>query len=156
MSNIESLLVKYSTSVAANFSIYTAFFGLIELFTKYILTFLSTVGLYLFGGLDVALQAFLLAMVLDYITGLMKGYKSKKLNSKTGLKGIFKKLGLLCLVALAVAIDKVAGNSGLIRTVVIYYLFANEGLSIVENLGEMNVIVPKVIKEKLEQLKEKE
>ena len=123
---------------------------------KYILTFLATAGLYLFGGLDVALQAFLLAMVLDYITGLMKGYKSKKLNSKTGLKGIFKKLGLLCLVALAVAIDKVAGNSGLIRTVVIYYLFANEGLSIIENLGEMNIIVPKVIKEKLEQLKEKE
>lgn len=121
---------------------------------KYILTFLGTVGVYLFGGLDVALQALLIAIILDYITGLMKGYKSKNLNSKTGLKGIFKKIGLLCLVALAVAIDKVAGDSGLIRTVVIYYLFANEGLSIVENLGEMDIIVPKVLKDKLEQLKE--
>lgn len=120
---------------------------------KYILTFLSTAGVYLFGGLDISLQVLLIAIVLDYFTGLIKGYKSKKLNSKTGLKGIFKKIGLLCLVALAVAIDKVSGDTGLIRTVVIYYLFANEGLSIVENLGEMDIIVPKVLKEKLEQLK---
>lgn len=121
---------------------------------KYMLTFLSTVGVYLFGGLDIALQALLIAIVIDYLTGLMKGYKTKKLNSKVGLTGIFKKIGLLCLVSLSVAIDKVAGNSGLIRTVVIYYLFANEGLSIIENLGEMDIIVPKVLKDKLEQLKE--
>lgn len=121
---------------------------------KYILTFLGTAGVYLFGGLDIALQVLLVAIVLDYFTGLMKGYKNSKLNSKIGLKGIFKKIGLLCLVALAVAIDKVSGDTGLIRTVVIYYLFANEGLSIIENLGEMDIIVPKVLKDKLEQLKE--
>lgn len=120
---------------------------------KYVITFLGTVGVYLFGGLDLALQCLLIAIVLDYITGMMKSYKSKSLSSKIGIKGIFKKIGLLCLIALSVAIDKVAGANGVIRTAVIYYVFANEGLSIVENLSEMDIIVPKIIKEKLQQYK---
>lgn len=120
---------------------------------KYVITFLGTVGVYLFGGLDLALQCLLIAIVLDYITGMMKSYKNKNLSSKIGIKGIFKKIGLLCLIALSVAIDKVAGANGVIRTAVIYYVFANEGLSIVENLSEMDIIVPKIIKEKLQQYK---
>ena len=120
---------------------------------KYVITFLGTVGVYLFGGLDLALQCLLIAIVLDYITGMMKSYKNKNLSSKIGIKGIFKKIGLLCLIALSVAIDKVAGANGVIRTAVIYYVFANEGLLIVENLSEMDIIVPKVIKEKLKQYK---
>ena len=48
-------------------------------------------------------------------------------------------LCLLCLVALSVVVDNVAGNTGLIRTTIIYYLVANEGLSIIENLSEMNI-----------------
>ena len=120
---------------------------------KYITAFFGTVCVYLFGGLDIALQCLLLAIVIDYITGMMKSYKSANLSSKIGIKGIFKKIGLLCLIALSVAIDKVAGANGVIRSAVIYYVFANEGLSIVENLSEMDIIVPKIIKEKLQQYK---
>ena len=120
---------------------------------KYITAFFGTVCIYLFGGLDVALQCLLLAIVIDYITGMMKSYKNANLSSKIGIKGIFKKIGLLCLIALSVAIDKVAGANGVIRSAVIYYVFANEGLSIVENLSEMDIIVPKIIKEKLQQYK---
>lgn len=113
-----------------------------------------TVFIYLFGGLDIALQCLLIAIIIDYITGMLKSYKSSKLNSKTGIKGIIKKVGILCLVALSVLIDKLAGETGLIRTLVIYYLFANEGLSVVENLGEIGILVPKFLIDRLEQLKE--
>lgn len=119
-----------------------------------IVSSMSTVFIYLFGGLDIALQCLLISIVIDYLTGLMKSYKSSKLNSKIGIKGIIKKVGILCLVALAVLIDKIAGETGLIRTLIIYYLFANEGLSIVENLGEIGILVPKFLTDRLEQLKE--
>lgn len=122
---------------------------------KWIVGTFSTIVVYLFGGLDIALQSLLVAIVLDYITGLAKGYTTKTLNSSTGFKGIIKKLCLLCLVALSVVIDHVAGDTGLIRTLIIYYLVANEGLSIVENLSAMDIIVPDFLKEKLEQLKNK-
>lgn len=119
-----------------------------------IVSSMSTIFIYLFGGLDIALQCLLISIVIDYLTGLMKSYKSSKLNSKIGIKGIIKKVGILCLVALAVLIDKIAGETGLIRTLIIYYLFANEGLSIVENLGEIGILVPKFLTDRLEQLKE--
>ena len=113
----------------------------------------ATYFVYLLGGLDIALQSLLVVIVLDYITGIAKSYVSKTLNSNKGFRGIVKKLAILCMVALAVIIDHIAGETGLIRTVVIYYLVANEGLSILENLAEMDIIVPSVLKEKLEQIK---
>lgn len=123
---------------------------------KTIFSFLSTSLIYLLGGWDVALQSLLIVIVLDYLTGIGKSYVSKKLNSNKGLKGIVKKLCMLCMVAVASIVDRVAGETGLIRTLVIYYLVANEGLSIIENLSEMNILVPKILKDKLEQLRDGE
>lgn len=117
---------------------------------------LATTLVYIFGGLDVALQCLLVAIVIDYITGLIKSYKNANLNSKVGIKGLLKKVSILCLVALTVVIDKLTGNTGYVRTMVIYYLVANEGLSILENLGEVGIIVPEFLKKRLEQLKETE
>ena len=117
---------------------------------------LATTLVYIFGGLDVALQCLLVAIVIDYITGLIKSYKSANLNSKVGIKGLLKKVGILCLVALTVVIDRLTGNTGYVRTMVIYYLVANEGLSVLENLGEVGIIVPEFLKKRLEQLKETE
>ena len=112
-----------------------------------------TAFIYLLGNIDIALECFLVAIVLDYITGILNAGYNKKLNSKIGLKGILKKLGLLSLIALAVIIDKITGANGVVRTLVIYYLVANEGLSIIENLAGMNIIIPELLKEKLEQIK---
>ena len=121
---------------------------------KAIFGFLGTAFIYLLGGLDVALQALLVAIVLDYITGLSKAYVNRKLDSRTGFNGLIRKFCLLTLVALSVVIDNVAGNTGLIRTTIIYYLVANEGLSIIENLSEMNIIVPEFLKMKLKKMQE--
>ena len=114
----------------------------------------ATLFVYLFGGWDIALQSLVVAIVLDYLSGLAKGYVTNTLNSSVGLKGIVKKVGILGLVALSVIIDNIAGNTGLIRTMVIYYLVANEGLSIVENLSAMDILIPDFLKNKLEQLKD--
>ena len=114
---------------------------------------LATFFSFILGGLDYSIQALIIIMIIDYLTGISKSYVSAKLNSNRGLKGIVKKVCMLCLVAVAVILDQVTGNSGLIRTFVIYYLIANEGLSIIENLGEMDIIVPDFLKKKLEQLK---
>ena len=57
------------------------------------------------------------------------------------------------VVALAVLIDRVTGESGAIRTLVIYYFVANEGLSIIENAGKAGLPIPHSIKEALQALK---
>ena len=113
---------------------------------------LSWVTLFL-GGWDTALQTLVLVMALDYITGVCKAIKQKKLNSKTGLLGFLKKFGYLVIVALAVVIDHISGETGVIRTVVIYFFVANDGLSILENWGAIGLPLPKKMFEFLEQLK---
>lgn len=108
---------------------------------------------FLFGGLDIALEVLLIVMVLDYITGLLKAWVNGNLDSRIGKKGIIKKVGYLTLVVLAVCLDHLAGDTGAIRSLVIYFFVANEGISIVENWGAMGLPLPKVLIDKLEQLK---
>ena len=126
-----------------------------KLAIKSILSAISTTLLFILGGWDIALQSLIIVMIIDYLTGIGKSYVAEKLNSNKGFKGIVKKLAMLGIVAIAVILDRLIGDTGLIRNFIIYYLVANEGLSIIENLGEMDIIVPEFLKEKLEQLRDK-
>ena len=110
-----------------------------------ILAGISTVFIYLVGGIDVALECLLIAIILDYISGLIKAFNTKQLSSKIGFKGI---------VMVSVLVDRITGETGAIRTLVIYYFVANEGLSIIENLGQAGLPIPKAIKNALKALKE--
>lgn len=114
---------------------------------------LGTFLTFIFGDWDVALQCLVIAVALDYISGVIKAFINKELSSKIGVKGLLKKVGVFVIVALAVLIDKITGESGAVRTLVIYYFVANEGLSIVENLGEAGLPIPDVIKKALKSLK---
>ncbi len=113
----------------------------------------ATMLVYFLGGWDVALELLILIVVLDYVTGICKAIYNKELNSEVGLKGIVKKLGYFIVVAVAVTLDKITGNTGAIRTLVIYFFVANEGLSILENWGGMGLPLPQHLTELLEQLK---
>ena len=118
-----------------------------------ILADMGTVLLFIFGGWDIALQCLLIAIVIDYISGLIKAFNTKTLDSKVGFKGILKKFGILCIVALSVVVDRITGESGAIRTLVIYYFVANEGLSVLENLSIAGLPIPQSIKKALQALK---
>lgn len=114
-----------------------------------------TTFIYLVGGIDVAMKSLLIVIVIDYITGVMSAIYNKKLNSTIGLKGILKKFSYLIIVSLSVILDKIVGDTGAIRTLVIYFFVANDGISIVENIGKMGVPLPKKLTEVLEQLRNK-
>lgn len=115
-------------------------------------TVLTTV-VYFLGGLDIALKTLLVFMLLDYVTGICKAIVNKKINSIIGVKGIIKKIGYLIIVALAVRLDVITGGTGALRTLVIYFFVANEGISILENWGSIGLPLPKKVMETLEQLK---
>lgn len=115
-----------------------------------ILTFL----IYLLGGFDIALKSLLIVIVIDYATGILSAIYNKQINSKVGFKGILKKFSYLLIIALSVIVDNILGQSGTIRTLVIYFFVANDGISILENVAEMNIPLPPKLLETLEQLKE--
>ena len=125
-----------------------------EIFNSVIASIFTTF-VFLVGGIDIALISLLIVMVLDYITGILSAFYNKELSSKVGFKGLLKKVFYLVIIALSVRIDNLLGQDNLIRTFVIYYFVANDGLSILENAGELGIKLPKKLYEALDQLKDK-
>lgn len=124
-------------------------------FFNNIASVLLTTIIYLLGGMDIALKSLIIIMMIDYITGVASAIYNKKLSSKIGFKGIIKKFSYLCIVALSVVIDNLISQDGVIRTLVIYFFVANDGLSIIENMAEMDIKLPKKLVDSLEQIKGK-
>lgn len=116
--------------------------------------FLSIIS-YLFGGLDISFIVLIIFLITDYIAGVSKAIYLKNINSRIGIRGIIKKIGYLSIVVLATGIDKIMGSGLAIRSLIIYFFIANEGISILENWGSIGLPLPKKIYDVLEQLKGK-
>ena len=109
------------------------------------------------GGLDGFLYALIAFVVIDYLTGLLAAGVQKKLSSEVGFKGIAKKIAIFLLVGIANIIDvDVIQNGTALRTAVIFFYLSNEGLSILENAGNIGLPIPETLKTLLAQLKDKE
>ena len=121
----------------------------------FIFASVGTLLTWLFGGWELGLQILIIAMILDYIMGLMCGYKGKELNSKIGFNGLKKKFTILIILILAVLLDRLLGQEWIFRSLVIYFYVAMEGLSILENAAKLDVPIPGRLKDALIQLQEK-
>lgn len=108
---------------------------------------------YYLGGCDGLLYALLAFVVTDYITGVMCAIIDKKLSSSVGFKGIFKKVLIFLMVGIGHALDSyVIGTGSVLRTAVIFFYIANEGLSLTENAAHLGLPIPAKLKDVLEQL----
>ncbi|HEM3512573.1 phage holin family protein [Streptococcus suis] len=108
-----------------------------------------------FGKVDGFVFALVVFVCIDYMTGLMAAVVEKKLSSRIGFKGIFKKIVLFFLVAVGHIIDTRLIQTGTsIRTAIIFFYLSNEGLSILENTVRIGLPIPKQLKIILKQFKE--
>lgn len=121
---------------------------------KIIIAVLGTLFTWLFGAWDTPICILILFMVLDYITGFIRGYINKELSSDVGLHGIARKSIIFIVLIVAVALDRLL-NTGtwLFRSLICYFYIANEGLSLLENCASLGVPIPEKILEALIQLK---
>lgn len=105
------------------------------------------------GGCDGLLYALLAFVVIDYITGIMCALVDKKLSSKVGFKGIFKKVLIFALVGVGHILDtRIIGAGSVLRTAVIFFYLSNEGVSLLENAAYLGLPIPQKLKSVLEQL----
>ena len=121
---------------------------------------LSTIGGFVgwyVGGVDGFMYALLTFVIVDYLTGIMVAILEKKISSEIGFKGIFKKVLIFILVGIAHIIDlNLIKNGSAIRTAVIFFYVANEGISIIENAAKIGLPVPEKLIAVLEQLKKED
>lgn len=108
---------------------------------------------YFLGGCDGLLYALLAFVVLDYITGVMCAIADKKLSSAVGFKGLMRKTLVFVMVGIGHILDvQIFGETGVLRTAIIFFYLSNEGLSLVENAAYLGLPIPKKLHDVLEQL----
>lgn len=109
---------------------------------------LEVVRFFLFGEVKF-LHLLILLMGLDIVTGVFKAIKNENLWSRKSLFGYARKILVLVVIILANVIDQILGLQGAVTYATVLFYIANEGLSIIENLAVVGVLVPKNIAEKL-------
>lgn len=120
------------------------------------------VSLY-FKAIALPVAMLLVVMVADYVTGMTKAWMKAEISSRTGIKGIVKKLCYLMLVAVAVVVDWVIFGTisalGLAPELTIFgltvtvWLIINEIISILENLSGIGVPLPEFFRKAVSKLK---
>lgn len=100
-------------------------------------------------------------MAVDFVTGIMvgakNGYEQSKrvhetgiaekvkvgVSSKKAFAGLMKKTAMLLAVVVAVRIDMIMGSEkGFLRNAMIMFFLGTEGISFVENLGKLGILLP--------------
>ena len=106
---------------------------------------------------DGLLYALLVFVIVDYLTGVMCAIEDHKLSSAVGFRGLCRKVLTFLLVGIAQVLDvHVLNQPGVLRTAVIFWAIANNGLSILENAAHLGLPVPEQLKAVLEQLHNRE
>ena len=113
----------------------------------------GVVGWYL-GGLDGFLYALIAFVVVDYLTGVLRAIVEKELSSRIGAHGIAKKVAIFLVVGIGHLIDfyLLQSDGAPLRTAVIFFYIANEGVSLLENATVIGLPVPNKLKDVLAQL----
>ncbi|MBQ1777920.1 MAG: phage holin family protein [Acidaminococcaceae bacterium] len=109
-----------------------------------------------FGIVAVPITVLVVAMAIDYGTGMAAAWKQSELSSKRGIIGIVKKIGYLALVCVGMLVDWLIycglqavnvniGYTFFFGVLVTIWLIINELISILENLGTIGVPLPKFL-----------
>lgn len=98
----------------------------------------------------------LIAMMLDYVSGILAGRANEGLNSQKALKGLYKKSGIFILLCLGLFLDGTVNSFMMdsveffhapftvpIAHIVTMWIIVTEAISICENLERVGVPIPK-------------
>lgn len=130
------------------------------LFTT-IFAFLSAI----LGILALPVILMVICNLVDYITGLLASpYRKEDINSYKSMRGITKKICMWLLVVVGAVIDQLiiyaATTIGytepftfLVACIVAIWIICNEIISILENITDMGVAVPKWLKPIVERIR---
>ena len=129
-----------------------------------IITALGVIAAY-FNALLIPIVVLVFVMVTDYISGMISAKKSGELSSRLGVMGIAKKVGYLALVAVGMVVDYLI-SSALVHVgieiqinycfalIITIWLIVNELISILENLGELDVPIPDFLRKSIHKIKD--
>lgn len=112
----------------------------------------------LLGVLAFPCWLMVISNLFDYATGLIASkFRNQDINSYRSIRGIFKKVAMWALVAVGAILDEIIKYSTaqivvdvkiqfLIASIVSIWITCNEVISILENIQDIGVPIPKFLK----------
>ena len=119
------------------------------------------------GTLAVPIYILVATNIIDYVTGIVASvYRGEKVSSEKGFRGIAKKICMWLLVVVGYIIDFLIIEMGhtfhieigftcLVAVAVVFWLLANELISILENIHDIGVPMPPFLMKLVSFIKEK-
>ena len=119
------------------------------------------------GALAVPFYFLMLTNIIDYATGIVAAVcRGERVSSDIGFKGIAKKVCMWLLVLAGHIVDFIIVEMGhtmqiefglncLVALAVIFWLLANELISILENISDIGTPLPPFLTKLVEMVKEK-
>lgn len=111
---------------------------------------------YLPKTIVIMLITYLAIKILDFASGLLKTWKIKNYKSSKMRDGLIKWIAELIGVIFVILIDMMLGLEFYLCGLTLALFIYKECGSVIENLGQLGVELPSVLKEKLEVLNKKE
>ena len=111
---------------------------------------------YLPKTIVIMLITYLAIKILDFASGLLKTWKIKNYKSSKMRDGLIKWIAELIGVIFVIVIDMMLGLEFYLCGLTLALFVYKECGSVIENLGQLGVELPSVLKEKLEVLNKQE
>ena len=92
-------------------------------------------------------------IIADFLTGTLKAFISKDLDSSAGTLGLIKHICVILIVVSVSIVGYIMNNDFIAYTFITFYLFEYT-LSIIENLNLMGIPFPDFVENNIRRLKE--
>lgn len=123
----------------------------------FVLAFLGSLVGFLFGEWTITLTIFIAIQFLDIGTGLLMAFKDQDVNSSKMRDGLVRKMGVWIAIILAHFADMLLFNNQPIAiTAVVFAFIGQEAISILENLGNIGIVIPEQLAKYFEKIKDKQ
>ncbi|MFD0958531.1 phage holin family protein [Paenibacillus chungangensis] len=118
---------------------------------------LGSIITFAFGSWTESLTLLLVAMGVDYVTGVAASIKEGKgLSSAFGSWGLARKGLTLLVILLAHRIDLLMTTGDTVMGAAIFFYIANELISVTENYGRIGLPLPDRLRKFIEVLKDRQ
>lgn len=97
------------------------------------------------------LYVLIIFIIFDIITGILKAYSNNTLNSRINKKGITTHISIFLFVIFFSWVFQVINASEYSNIIIMFYI-GSYGLSIIENMGQMGIPLPKWLSAKFKVL----
>lgn len=110
-----------------------------------LLNIITHISTYLFGKIDFLFTSTIILFGINYILLFFKDYKEKKIILRTLILRLFKIIGYITFVIIAVIIDKLLKINETTRNIVLMTLLYNEIICILKTTSYLGLKTPTIL-----------